>query len=175
MSPEDSLESVWQVYETTRDCFKVTQRAVRRNDVASLGNTQFVGASAGTAQDLIMSSREDFENFAVVSLWVVFERHIIAVLQSKLAVLLAAEPRSLSKELHGYTEKQAEYWKFDDVLDILKTIVTPDLIVHAKKIKKYRDWVVHRNPRKGSPDKTDARTAHAVFQRIIESIRNAAE
>ena len=45
------------------------------------------------------------------------------------------------------------------------------LLGHAKQIKQFRDWVVHRNPNKPAPSKTDPATAYRVFKDIITQVK----
>ncbi len=62
--------------------------------------------------------------------------------------------------------KNIEYWKIDEILDVLKVIIDPDLIGQAKQIKKYRDWVAHRNIKKKSPPNVVPERAYSVLAEI---------
>jgi hypothetical protein len=56
-----------------------------------------------------------------------------------------------------------EYWRLDESLDLLAPIIGSHAVGRAKQIKRYRDWIVHRNPRKPSPDKIDPATAKVLL------------
>jgi len=118
----------------------------------------------------IALTRAELDALVVVGLWAVFERHLREYLRAKGRSVRTARPRVVARALHHHTDREMEYWKADDVLDIFKGIVDPSLIGNAKQIKDYRDWVAHRNPRRPSPTKTDPTSAYTVLQQILQRV-----
>ncbi len=68
-----------------------------------------------------------------------------------------------------------EYWKANDILDLFKVVLNPELIGRAKQVKKYRDWVAHRNPKKGQPTNVPPKSAFKILSCVIEQIETHAE
>jgi hypothetical protein len=66
-----------------------------------------------------------------------------------------------------------EYWRIDEALDLIKPLVGSDLAGSAKSIKKYRDWIVHRNPRKPAPAKVDPQYAKEILKQITDTLDRA--
>jgi hypothetical protein len=60
-----------------------------------------------------------------------------------------------------------EYWRAEHILDIFKKNIDGALIGDAKKIKKYRDWVAHRNPRKPPPEDVTPEFACRILSEIL--------
>jgi hypothetical protein len=62
----------------------------------------------------------------------------------------------------------------DDLLNLSKGTVDAASLGRAKQIKEYRDWVVHRNPRRLPSSKTDAQTAYAFLSQLLFTFQQAA-
>ncbi len=76
-------------------------------------------------------------------------------------------PTTFNIQFHHKVENEMEYWKSDDVLDLFKSVVNSDLIGNAKQVKKYRDWIAHKNPKKGPPSNVPPQTAYRILSEII--------
>ncbi len=79
-------------------------------------------------------------------------------------------PASLAGELYGKFENDVEYWKSDDVLDLFSKDIDAQLIGDAKNIKKHRDWIAHRNPRRPSPGAVTPAFAYKILSEVLERI-----
>lgn len=170
MASENPLESIWETYVVTRDCLKIAQRAIRRGHGGLLQNTEFMGDSPKDAGIQIRESRRRADESAILSLWVVFERTLIALLQEKGRKLLEVQPVSLAQPLYEKYEIDVEYWRIDDSLNLLKGEVNQDLIGWVKQVKQYRDWIAHRNPRRPQPANLDPKTAYTILSEVLASI-----
>ncbi len=171
MEFENPFDLIWRVYEVTKDCLKVAQRTVRGRDDHLLRETEFIGTSVPVSMEWIATSRNESDDFVVMSLWVIFERIIISYLQEKGRRILEAQPASFSKRLYNKFETEVEYWRIEDVLDLFKSGIDPALIGDAKNIKKYRDWIAHRNPNRKSPPKVDPLFAYRILSEILAHIQ----
>lgn len=170
MVSENPLESIWQTYVVTRDCLKIAQRAIRGKHGGLLRNTEFMGDLPKDASIQIRESRRKADESAILSLWVVFERTLIVLLQEKGRKLLEVQPVSLAQPLYEKYETDVEYWRIDDSLDLLKGQVHQGLIGYVKQIKQYRDWIAHRNPRKPQPANLDPKTAYTILSEVLTYI-----
>jgi hypothetical protein len=167
MSGDDPLASVWAIHGIATDCFRIAQRAIA-NRPLHLERTVFRGMRRASVETRIALTRAELDALVVVSLWAIFERHLREYLRRKGRSVRTARPRVVARALHHHTEREMEYWRTDDVLDIFKGMVDPTLIGIAKQIKAYRDWVAHRNPRRPSPSKTDPTSAYTVLDQILQ-------
>lgn len=84
---------------------------------------------------------------------------------------LLIEPVSpFAIEVQQKVEDSIEYWKIGEVLDLYKVLVPADLIGQAKQVKRYRDWVAHKNPKKPSPAKITAELAYEVLASVLQQL-----
>jgi len=84
----------------------------------------------------------------ILSLWASFERTLLSYVQNESNRILAEPTTDFTYSVHQKIDNEIEYWRVDDILNIFKTIISPDLIGQAKQVKKYRDWIAHRNIKK---------------------------
>lgn len=168
MLPTSPLTEVWQNYQLARDCFKITGRDLDSGEHGLLFDTGFAAASIDDAERVIEDGRDGWDDFVILSLWAAFEREVIEFVRQKARILLNQQPREFSDKLHGFLEKQIEYWRIGDKLDLLKAVVDENLIGQAKQIKNYRDWVVHKSR---TPAANIAPIqAYNVLNRIVSTI-----
>ncbi len=175
MKSANILDPVWESYLITIDCLKVAYRGIEKNELHLMNRTRFVGSAVDEAKMMIKGSRENIDDSVIVSLWAIFERKIIEYLQIEGRKILQKAPTAFNAEVHGKIENEMEYWKSDDILDLFKPIVNPDLIGNAKQIKKYRDWIAHKNPKKGPPSNVPPQTAYRILSDIIIVIEKSPE
>jgi len=174
MSPEENpLDAVWGAYRTTKDCLRIADRARNQASPELFRNTDLILLADGQASERLRMCHDESENFAILSMWAVFERFVVDYLREKGRCLMAVEPTGLSEPFYSQLELTVEYWRIEDILDILKGIVDARLIGAAKNIKKYRDWVAHRNPRRSHEGKIDPKLAYNILSQIITTIMAA--
>ncbi len=173
MKREKVLKPVWESYLTTIDCLKVSLRSIEKNEHYLLSKTKFIGSSIDAAKQMINDSRNNADDFVIVSLWAIFERQLIEYIQSEGKKLLQDIPNEFNTKVYIKIERDIEYWKSDDVLDVFKTIVDANLIGNAKQIKKYRDWIAHRNPNKGKPLSVQPQIAYIILTDILSVIEQS--
>jgi len=170
MSSPNILEPIWESYLTTVDCLKVASRSIERNELHLMNKTKFVGSAVDEAKLMIHDSRTNADDFVIVSLWAIFERKLLEYVQVEGRKLLQSTPTTFNTQVHQKVENEIEYWKSLDVLDLFKTVVGSDLIGNAKQIKKYRDWIAHKNPRKGAPSNVPPQAAYKILSDIISTV-----
>jgi hypothetical protein len=175
MKSANVLDPVWESYQIAIDCIKVASRSIEKSELHLMNRTRFAGSSLDEARTMIRDSRENIDDSVIVSLWAIFERKMIEYLQIEGRKLLQKTPTVFNIEVHGKIENEMEYWKSDDILDLFKSIVNPDLIGNAKQIKKYRDWIAHKNPKKRPPSNVPPQTAYRILFDIITAIEKSPE
>lgn len=72
-----SLDGIWQAYKTTSDCLKIARRSIAKNDPRLLANTNFIGAVNDEVEQQIKQSRENADDYVILSLWAAFERILL--------------------------------------------------------------------------------------------------
>jgi len=171
MMYNNPLDPVWKQYEVTKDCMRIAQKTLQTGHELFFRGTEFAGTSYQEATDWIRRSQNELEDFLILSLWIVFERGVVSLLQDKGRKLLEVRPASLADGLYNRYETDVEYWRIEDSLNLLKGDIDADLIGRAKQIKQYRDWVAHRNPKKPTPAKVDPTTVYNILSEILIYIR----
>jgi hypothetical protein len=168
---ENPLDTVWELYEATRDCLGIAQRSIEQDNLDLLVSTKrfSIIASKDEAANLISHCHRETDDFVIVSLWSLFERRVVEFLHTKGAVICNESPKSFANRYYEKLKTEIEYWKSTDSLDLLKENIDPHILGQAKNIKKYRDWIAHKNPRKTvsavTPD-----FAFKILTRILEEM-----
>lgn len=173
MSSENPLDRIWESYKITSDCLKIAQRSVSKNEKSLLKGTVFLNSLSKDEPVLwIEKSRTDADDYVILSLWAAFERVILEYVQKEGGKVLDTTPSDFNKKFHQKIEQEIEYWRIDDILDMLKVIIDSTLIGNAKQVKQYRDWVAHRNVNKGSPPNVPPQNAYQILSEILCQLDN---
>ncbi|MBF0343100.1 MAG: hypothetical protein HQL06_02610 [Nitrospirae bacterium] len=155
------MNDIYRSYEVSRESLKVTKENARQNFDVKVYNE---------AEKLIETSEKHIEDFYVVFLWAVFERHIIQYIIKKGDKFKELRPDSLASEIYGKYKREVKYWRFNDTLDLLTKIIDKNTIDDAKKIKRYRDWVVHRSESKTPSGSVTPIAALHILSAIISAL-----
>jgi hypothetical protein len=172
MSSPNTIEEAWRSYQTTVECLAIVARMARGNDVHALQRTSFFGAHIDEASDRISASASNADDYVILSMWALFERHLFLFLQDESKRMLNQGASRLTKELQIKIEDELEYWRLDGVLDLFKSIVDPQLIGEAKQVKQYRDFIAHRNPKKPPRTNVSPQAAYQVLSNIINRLES---
>jgi hypothetical protein len=170
MPIERPLDEIWQEYLCTVDCLKITQRSINKSNPGLLAKTTFMQVTQEAANQQIEQSRANADDYVILSLWVVFERMLLLYAQNESQRILAGSASEFTRLIHEKIANDIEYWKTGDLLDFFKIAIAADLIGQAKQIKAYRDWVAHRNEKKGSPANVSPKMAYAILAKIITQL-----
>jgi hypothetical protein len=173
MTLGNALDSIWQSYLGAIDCFKIANRCVSQGDVRYLKKTNFIYEKASDAESKIMAGRNNADDFVILSLWAVFERVLLEEIQRESKKMLNDADSTFTSKIYNKIENEIEYWRFDDVLDLFKERVDPCLIGNAKQIKKYRDWIAHRNPKKPPTINVTPEVAYKVLTSITQTLASS--
>ena len=175
MSSSNILDDIWQSYQATVDCFKIAGRSVKRKEHRLLSGTNYQSKPFEESDKLIDKIRSDADDYVILSLWAVFERKLLEYLQRLSKEISEKKGSDFNKKVQNKIENEIEYWKLNDILDLFKVVVDPELIGNAKQVKRYRDWIVHRNLKKGKPDIVSPIKAYEILSDIIERLEGHPE
>ncbi len=135
------LINVWQSYQASKNAFEIAKAANKHQDRKYLfiKTSDLHQLSKYEAQKAFDQGRKESEELFVLSFWAAFERFIRIYLQEKGKKLQEISPISLASSIYSYFEKEVEFWKAEDILDLLKSTLSPrtTLIGQAKQILKY--------------------------------------
>ena len=164
-----ALESLIAQHELANDCFQIAARATKSKVTQLLKDTPFE-TKTRSAQRNIQKTRADSADLAVAAMWAYFERELIQYVQRKGEKLARSKPQPFTTNFSQKLTSEIEYWRIAELLDLFSGHIDARLLGHAKQIKQFRDWVVHRNPNKPTPSKTDPATAYRAFKDIITQV-----
>jgi hypothetical protein len=169
------LKPVWATYQASRDALKVTKQTLAHDDKETLlFRTTFESQNPTEAKQVIEDSLKEVEDLFVLSLWSTYERFVRTYLQQKGAILQTTQPTALASPIYDYFCDEVEFWKSNQILDLLKkSLFTTNLhlIGQAKQILAYRDWVAHgKNPNKYPSSNITARFAYKILNEIVETL-----
>jgi hypothetical protein len=106
----------------------------------------------------------------VLALWVEFERFIIDHVMSQVRVAATAVA-PFNGQLTAHIERQIEFSRFDEILDLYKGWIDSNLIGEVKNIKRYRDWISHRNPKRGTPATVLPVNARVILGTVMDGMK----
>ncbi|MCP4696143.1 MAG: hypothetical protein GY862_04750 [Gammaproteobacteria bacterium] len=185
MSLTNPLPPIW-------DTFKVADQAIRlarkmtvsprlsrnakcQGEVAAYRRRLLKNTGTGSIDTWIFDRAiEENKDLFILALWAAFERFLRTYLQDKGRVLqLHVAPGLLRNAFYDHFHKEVEYWKPNEMLDLLKRSLKNKIerISEAKDAVKYRDWVAHgKNRAKQPPSNVVPKTAYRALDDIINEL-----
>ncbi len=175
MNGSNPLPIVWENYEASRDALIIAKRVLTHDDNEMLlFHTTLSSKESNYAKRVIENSLKEVEDLFVLSLWSKFERFLRDYLQEKGATLQTTRPTTLAQPMYEYFCDEVEFWKPNQMLDLLKKtlfISYSNLIGQAKQTLAYRDWVAHgKNPNKQPSSRIKAKFAYDTLTDIVETL-----
>lgn len=86
--------------------------------------------------------REELENFAVLSLWAVFEETLNTWLAQR--THWAGASSGDDQEIRKGLLRRIQYWGIAEKIDCLKPVLGLETIQNLHDVRRWRDWVAHR-------------------------------
>ncbi|EDN69884.1 hypothetical protein BGP_4520 [Beggiatoa sp. PS] len=164
------LAPIWKAHQVSTECFKIAKRAIKKQQLDLFNHSDWPTQSEAK-QDIIQAGQE-IDNLFVLDLWATFERFAITYLQDKGSVLQNIVPVALANPIYEHFKREVEYWKPDNILDLLKEIPAIDkkLIGQAKPILRYRNWIAHGKDMNKATSISAISTAYAyqILNEIVE-------
>jgi len=174
MYQANALDEIWESYQTTVNSLKAVNYNLSKGNFEILKNTSFISEPKETVQEKIKNSKQNAGDYAILSLWAIFERILFQYVQDEAERMLSDSTMAFTSTVYKKINHECEYWRIDDVLDLFKVLIDVDLIGQAKQVKKYRDWVAHKNLNKRQPQNVPPATAYKVLTEIITELESLA-
>lgn len=165
------LDAIYATYELTRDGYKIVRKACSQGNTYVLANTMFSGKQSDDIAHSLDECASYIEEVTVISLWASFENSLREHVKGHFSCVANSTPGHYFLALHEKTLLEVEYWKFDDLLDLLKTRLASSDVGQAKQIKRFRDWIAHGKPaHKATPAKVPPGFAWKVLRTILSAL-----
>jgi hypothetical protein len=101
---------------------------IKRGRLDSLQDTGFIDNPIDIVRDNIQASRKAVNDHTILSMWAVFEREMVAVLESESRKMLDASPSAFNQALFLKVEASIEYWRVSEMIDLFKQALPIELI-----------------------------------------------
>jgi hypothetical protein len=165
-----------QAYKTAHDSFTIAKRAIKTSEPQArqrlLQRTDLETTTISEAERVIVESYNEVNTLFVLALWATFERFLRDYLQYKgQALQQHLTPADFAQELYFHFHKEVEFWRPEEILEVLKLTLLKSqahLAGEAKNIYNYRNWVAHgRNPHK-TVSAIAPKVAYTTLANIVE-------
>lgn len=166
MKVDEAMERIWLTYQVMMDAVKVASRTIRQGNVGLIRDTNFVDSLQEDAKHDLANCRMAAEEYAIISMWAIFERRLVEALTIESRKMLDSPPEEFNRAVCRKVEDSLEYMRANDILDLIKVLVGDDLAGKAKQIKRHRDWLAHRNKKKPSPANVQPVFVYQVLSEI---------
>lgn len=166
MMPAEAIEEVWLTYQVMDAAIKVASRSIKTGMQELLEDTVFTARVVDAARQDLVHCRSAAEDYVIFAMWAIFERRILSTLVQESGKMVDSPSSVFNKTVHEKVVDSIEYWRTDDLLDLIKPLVGGELAGQAKQIKRPRDWLAHKNPRKPSPGNVPPALAFKVLSEI---------
>jgi hypothetical protein len=151
MSP---LDEIWEWYEVTRDSLRLALRLIKSISIsAPLSSDVILELIPQSFQSdpldevtrkLQQAEHKLLDDLAVVALWASFEQQVLDHLEQAVQRALKQKRRDrLQQRILQERLAKPRYWPFEEVLDLYKEIIDPQLVGDVKQVLQYRNWVAH--------------------------------
>jgi hypothetical protein len=171
------LEDIQLDYELQKTTLKLLEtefkKAQKGNQVSKqILNSEFSNETLPALQTRMESVKQRIDDSAIFSMWVVFERTLVEYI-IKIIVLPSSVGTTASTDIQNAVSekirKEVDWWKVEDKLDLVKPLLTSNVVGKLKQIKKYRDWIAHRSST-SAPSKTNPNDIYRTLKDIIPLI-----
>lgn len=151
--------------------YRLTNRALDVFEVEARERPeQHLQAVVADSKQLVLAGigtcRDELENFALLTLWSMFEETINEWLVGRVR-WMRTRPEG-DPGLQAGLERQLRFWRVSEKIDALGVLIGADAAKDLQTVRQWRDWVAHR--------KTDARPTAVDFetaQSLIAAALNA--
>ncbi|VVE25960.1 hypothetical protein [Pandoraea commovens] len=165
------LEVVYQAYRVSHESLFVVAYIARDHvDGVLVPRAGLFSAVREDVETALVNAEKQAADLAVFALFATFERYVVERLQTANELLASGHPAGYSRKLAEKFKSEVEYWRFDEILDLFKPELDVNLIGRAKQIKRYRDWIAHRNTNKEPPTKVSPDTVFEVLSKVVDEI-----
>ena len=142
------LDEVWEWYEAARDSLRIVRSLLETQPDAippSLAaGTVFETQPRSEVLQRLRQAEQELDDLTIVALWASFEQQVLDHLEQAVQRTLKQKRRDrLQQRILQERLAKPRYWRFEEVLDLYKEIIDPQLVGDVKQVLQYRNWVAH--------------------------------
>ncbi len=166
------LDEIWEWYEVTRDSLRLALRLIKTsisstipsNVILKIAPESFQSAPLDEVRRKLQQAEHKLlDDLAIVALWASFEQQVLDHLEQAVQRTLKQKRRDrLQQRVLQERLAKPRYWRFEEVLDLYKEIIDPQLVGDVKQVLQYRNWVAHGRTSRMPPNITPK----AAYERL---------
>lgn len=143
------LDEIWAWYEAARDSLHLALRVITSTPSAAIRpeiiprESIFQSAHPDEVTQRLQKASQELDDLAIVALWASFEQQVLDHVEQVVSELSKKEKDRLQRSVLKERLKKPRYWHFEEVLNIYKAIIDPQLVGDVKQVLQYRNWVAH--------------------------------
>ncbi len=161
----DRFQAVWRWHRIAVRALDVLENEVKQRPESH------VEAITGESQQVVLTQvgdcRDELENFALLSLWALFEEAINDWLTQRVQ-WVGAVPE-LDEGMRKGLSKRVQHWSISEKIDALKALIGEDVTKDLHAVRKWRDWVAHRKAG-ARPAAVDFEMAQSLLTTALASL-----
>ncbi len=163
------LEPVKKWYEVVNGNQRLIKMFLKKHPGLFPIESVLSSKTSDEARDILDKAKIELDDLTIVSLYSIFESKILSQISSIISTIATGPSTEFVKSIAKYTAKNSERWLINDILDLYKSKVNPDLVGNVKQIYNYRNWVAH-GKKTGKPLALDPIT---VYERLFDFLDQA--
>jgi len=169
MSP---LDAVWEWYEVACDSMRFAAHRIRTQPEEVSAWPALSPMDTDVAVEKLRKTQAELDDLTVLALFAVFEQALLDRLAAASKTLQQTVVTAIEKSLAAAALGNLDRWPLDDILNVCKAEVDPEVVGLVKQVKAYRDWVAHGKKRKPSA-RIVPREAHDRLSEFLRALRIA--
>lgn len=176
-NPISRLEEVKENYLRTKEAIKIASKVIDSGDFQYLRGSSLLMVREEELENWRRRYLKDSENYYILSLWAEFEHIVIEYIQDRIRIVSTGDPERFARQLCDKLNSEiAERWNVDNRLDLLKSIIDPEIIGLVKQVKLVRHSIAHSSREEPAinllPDAVYSRLRAIIIRLYPDSIRN---
>ncbi len=162
----DRFDAVWTWHRVATHALDLFETEVRDHPEKHLN-----ALAAQSQQDVLSHvsvGRDELENFALLSLWALFEEAINDWLAQRTQWVGGVQ--DCDQTLRGGLLRRIQHWSIGEKIDAFKPLLGSEFVKNLHTIRTWRDWVAHR--KKGPrPAAVDFATAQTLLEETVRQLQ----
>ena len=157
-------------YNILKSNHKIVVNLLEKDPSSLPPDSPYLTEPLSSVKEQLKRALEEMEDLTVVSLFFLFEKIILSHLEETANYLKAQNMEPFLNQVVKYGLKTPDRWKIEEILDLYKVNIDPNLVGQVKQIFKYRNWIAHGR-RGAKPLSIDHRLTYFRLTLFLEQAR----
>ena len=136
----ERLQATFQWYRITLLALDVLEQDIKNDPEKHLAQLQ--AESQNSILKQMGKSREELENFALLSFWALFEEILNEWLAQR--TQWSGAGQEFDKNICDGLLRRIQHWGITEKIDALKPLLGQEITKNLHTLRRWRDWVAHR-------------------------------